>query len=393
MTRPGVSMWNKVFRDELGTVASDNEIVAKHPRDTAPRCGTQREVVEGMQPAKAHSAAAQLPEVPIPVLLIEDDPDIGALLRRWLDKSGFLVTLADDVPRAMELVRDGDFAMVITDVELPSGSGLNVAHVSKKVAPKRPVLLITADNDPDLPILALRHKVDDFLRKPLDRVRVVQTLLEMQRNIEVPEPPSSPRLVARKTVVAIGAHPDDVEIGVGGILAEHAAQGDEIILVAMSPGAQGGHATVRALEAEAAAERLGAELIVGDCSDTDFVESEAIRFLEGVIKEHAPDIVYTHTKNDTHQDHRCVHSATMVAARGVAEVFAYQSPSTTTDFKPTRFVDISERMSEKLTLLAAYGSQDHRPYMQKQAVEAAAQYWGRFADYTSVEPLEVMRSR
>ena len=102
--------------------------------------------------------------------------------------------------------------------------------------------------------------------------------------------------------------------------------------------------------------------------------------------------VYTHTIHDVHQDHRNVHSATLVAARGVPQVYCYQAPSTTVDFHPTRFVAIDEYLERKIEVIQAYASQVKvRDYLDEELLRATARYWARFSQARYVEPLEVVR--
>ena len=69
---------------------------------------------------------------------------------------------------------------------------------------------------------------------------------------------------------------------------------------------------------------------------------ETIDIIQAAIRELQPTHVYTHCAEDTHQDHRAVHAASLVAARGVPNVYCYQAPSSTVEFRPNRFVDITE---------------------------------------------------
>ena len=111
-----------------------------------------------------------------------------------------------------------------------------------------------------------------------------------------------------------------------------------------------------------------------------------------VIEEVRPSTVYTHTIRDVHQDHRNAHSATLVAARGISRVFCYQAPSTTVEFKPTRFVAIDEFLEGKLEVIQAYTSQVKiRDYLDEELLRATARYWSRFSQARYVEPLEVVR--
>lgn len=193
-------------------------------------------------------------------------------------------------------------------------------------------------------------------------------------------------------VLAIGAHPDDVEIGVGGTLAAHARAGDEIAILTMSHGGRGGDADARAAEAAASAAVVGARLFLEDLVDTEMTSSgETVRRIERVVREVGPSIVYVHSVHDRHQDHRAVHEATRVAARPVPMIACYQSPSSTVEFAPNRFVEIDAVLDVKLRMLACFASQGRRDYMAPERVRITAEYWSRFGPGSMNEPLEVVR--
>ena len=102
--------------------------------------------------------------------------------------------------------------------------------------------------------------------------------------------------------------------------------------------------------------------------------------------------MYTHTIRDVHQDHRNAHSATLVAARGIPKVFCYQAPSSTVEFRPTRFVAIDEYLERKIEVIQAYTSQVKvRDYLDEELLRSTARYWSRFAHARYVEPLEIVR--
>jgi LmbE family N-acetylglucosaminyl deacetylase len=138
---------------------------------------------------------------------------------------------------------------------------------------------------------------------------------------------------------------------------------------------------------------MGARLIHTGLADTSVSEGGAtIGTILEVVEDIRPTIVYTHTIRDVHQDHRNAHSATLVAARGVERVFCYQAPSTTVDFKPTRFISIDEFLDRKIEVIRAFASQvEIREYLDEELLRATARYWARFAQARYVEPLEVVR--
>ena len=199
----------------------------------------------------------------------------------------------------------------------------------------------------------------------------------------------------QKRVLAIGAHPDDVEIGCGGALAKHHADDDVLHILTLSRGAAGGDVNIRAVEAQQAAAMVGAQLEMANLRDTYITDgAETISIIEAAIRELQATHVYTHSLEDTHQDHRAVHAASLVAARGVPNVYCYQTPSSTVEFKPHRFVDITHFIDKKIDLIGAYKSQvDRMESLQPDVILSTARYWGRFAGHVLAEPLQIVRQR
>ena len=198
-----------------------------------------------------------------------------------------------------------------------------------------------------------------------------------------------------KRVLAIGAHPDDVEIGCGGTLAKHRAMGDEVRILILSRGAVGGDMATRTQEAAHAAGILDASLEIADLPDTQISDGIAtIEVIRRVIRSFSPTHIYTHSNHDAHQDHRSAHAASIVAARGVNNIYAYQSPSSNVDFRPNHFIDVSDYLGKKIEALAAHESQITRSAsLQKDRIVATALYWGRHLGHTMVEPMEVIHQQ
>jgi LmbE family N-acetylglucosaminyl deacetylase len=179
-------------------------------------------------------------------------------------------------------------------------------------------------------------------------------------------------------VLAVGAHPDDVELGCGGTLLSHSRQGDEIALLVMTEGERGPQQLQpRRSEQENAAFHLGATLYWGGFPDGGVPDgAESVAVVEQVVRAFAPDVVYTHFPADSHQDHR--HTATAVAAAGrrVQRLLHFESP-TSLGFAPAVFVDVSEVVHAKLELVREHFSQViHSGMVDLEAVEALARYRG-----------------
>ncbi len=166
-------------------------------------------------------------------------------------------------------------------------------------------------------------------------------------------------------VLAIGAHPDDLEIGCGGTLIRHSGSGDEVYLLVVTDGSMGGKPDTRGREQRDAAKILGAkETFFCGYADTRFeCNRDSIMKLEQHIDEVEPDIVYTHWGDDTHQDHRHIAQAVVPAARSVPNLLFFESLSSR-QFHPTVFVNIGDVINQKLASLEAHASQ-----MQKTNIE------------------------
>lgn len=320
------------------------------------------------------------------ILVVEDDEIMAALTTEMLGSEG-RVDWAPNAEQAIKLLGSADWDLLIVDIGLPGMSGLELVKEVKRRNSVVATLILTGDASFDNAVEAMRAGADDFLSKPVDGTELVAKVGELTAVT------SRRKAEQREVVLAIGAHPDDVEIGVGGILLRHAAQGDRVAVLTLTGGEQGGDTVERAAESQQAADLMSAELFLGDLADTSISDGGAtISAIKSVIDEINPGTIYTHTSKDVHQDHRNVHSATLVAARGVPRIYCYQAPSTTVEFKPTKFVEIDDQVERKLEVIDAYGSQVQlRAYLEPDLLRATARYWSRFAQSTYVEPLEVIR--
>ncbi|MEU5216532.1 PIG-L deacetylase family protein [Streptomyces sp. NPDC020807] len=197
-------------------------------------------------------------------------------------------------------------------------------------------------------------------------------------------------------MLVVGAHPDDVEIGLGGTIHRRAHSGWDVTVLTMSGGGNGGDPAQRRKEAHRAAELLGARLLMEDLPDGSMADDRTtVEAVERAVAEVAPDVVVVHSESDTHQDHRAVHRATLVACRKVARLACYQSPSATVAYRPNRFIELSEvDMAAKLAAIDAHHSQAaSRWYLEEDLLRSTARYWGRFSQTRYAEPLELVHER
>lgn len=159
-------------------------------------------------------------------------------------------------------------------------------------------------------------------------------------------------------ILAIGAHPDDIEAGCGGTLIKYARQGHEVFLLVMTEGGSGGEGPIRRREQEEATGVLQvAKLFWGGFQDTAIpLDRESIQRVESSIRETQPDFIFVHHQDDTHQDHRHLSVATITATRYTRNVLFYEGP-TTRNFSPSVFVDIDTVLERKIAALEAHASQ------------------------------------
>jgi LmbE family N-acetylglucosaminyl deacetylase len=159
-------------------------------------------------------------------------------------------------------------------------------------------------------------------------------------------------------ILAIGAHPDDVEFGCGGTLIKYARQGHEVFLLVMTDGSGGGDGAIRHREQEESTRILRAsKLFWAGYPDTAIpLDRALIQRLESVIREVQPDFIFVHYHDDTHQDHRHLATSTITATRYTRNVLFYEGP-TTQNFAPSVFVDVDNVLEDKIAGLRAHTSQ------------------------------------
>jgi LmbE family N-acetylglucosaminyl deacetylase len=194
------------------------------------------------------------------------------------------------------------------------------------------------------------------------------------------------------TALAIGAHPDDVEFGCFGSLQRF----DKRRIVVMSTGEAGGPQEKRRAEALAAAQIIDAELTVLDLPDTQLSVPAVIDAIGSAVARVAPDVVFTLSALDTHQDHAAVGRASLIALRRFqGPVFAYPSPSLAPgSFAPQTYMEIDEESHAlKRRALSAHESQSHRHYLTDDYLETMTRYWAHQAGggFTRCEPFELVR--
>jgi LmbE family N-acetylglucosaminyl deacetylase len=177
-------------------------------------------------------------------------------------------------------------------------------------------------------------------------------------------------------ILAIGAHPDDIELGCGGLLIKAARQGHNIFMYTLTKGAASGDPEQRTKELMQSAKFIGAKALwIDNFEDTRLTASgtDLINHIEFFINKADPDLIITHSLGDVHHDHRAVASSTIEAGRFIPNIMSYEIPLTK-DFKPQVYYDISDVVDEKVELIKIFWSQQSKLYLKANAIKGLAEY-------------------
>jgi DNA-binding NtrC family response regulator len=118
------------------------------------------------------------------ILLVEDKESLRRVLRLTLERAGYTVTEAADARAAAVEIARAPHRLVLTDLRMPYGSGLDVLHAARAADPEVPVVVMTAYGSIDEAVQAMKDGAHDFLQKPVDSnhlLLLVERALEQAR--------------------------------------------------------------------------------------------------------------------------------------------------------------------------------------------------------------------
>lgn len=197
-------------------------------------------------------------------------------------------------------------------------------------------------------------------------------------------------------VLAFGAHPDDLEIGTGGLLARLSDEGADVTMAVVAIPNQ---PEQRRAEARAAAQVIDARFVVlydeRPCRVEDLAMHELVRRFDQLVGDVRPDLVITHSANDLHWDHGLVHRATVSALRRTpCDLLAFlSSPELNAQARAmgTCFADITKHVDTKLEAIACHKSQLGK--LDLESSRDLARAMGRISGVQYAEVYEVLRVR
>lgn len=201
---------------------------------------------------------------------------------------------------------------------------------------------------------------------------------------------------AGRTVLAIGAHPDDIELGIGGTLAVLTSAGTRVVMAICSVPAD---YDTRCAEAADAAAILGCELRIlmqGGCKRIEDLKTyQLVGMLDGLVRELQPAAVLTHGPTDFHRDHVQVYNAAMSTQRlGAFDFFSYlptMCRPVPVPFQPRAYVDVTRTIETKIAAIAAHQSQFFSRGITFDMYRDISRINGRMAGVQYAEGLDVGR--
>jgi putative nucleotidyltransferase with HDIG domain len=110
------------------------------------------------------------------VLIVDDEPGVRHLMRRWLESRGYSVAVAPDADQALEVLAAARPAVALCDLRMPGHDGLWLAGQLRREYPDTAVIIATGLNDVSAVVESLRQGVVDYLTKPFERDRLCQAV-------------------------------------------------------------------------------------------------------------------------------------------------------------------------------------------------------------------------
>jgi LmbE family N-acetylglucosaminyl deacetylase len=171
-------------------------------------------------------------------------------------------------------------------------------------------------------------------------------------------------------ILVTGAHPDDPETNCGGTICRYVNEGHEVVVLYLTRGEAGIEGTsyedaarIRTAEALEACRIMGARAVfAGQIDGNAVINESSYVVIADIIKNEAPDVIFTHWPLDTHRDHRIcgnlVYDAWLRVARNATLYYTESlTGSQTQNFYPNTYIDISEVAEKKWEAAFVHTSQ------------------------------------
>jgi len=198
-----------------------------------------------------------------------------------------------------------------------------------------------------------------------------------------------------RKVCFIGAHPDDIEIGAGALIA-HISRDTEVYCITLSDNQKNPELKSVVDELKNSMSLLGIEknnIIIGEFTTRNFQHErqEILEFLIEFNRKIQPDIVFTHSRSDIHQDHSTVTEEVLRAFRGTS-VFGFDVIRSSYGFFPEFLVEVNETdVEKKIAALAEYKTYANKYYFDPNTTRAILVRNGAIAERQYAEGFDILR--
>lgn len=198
-----------------------------------------------------------------------------------------------------------------------------------------------------------------------------------------------------RRVLFLGAHPDDIELGAGALIA-HIVNKTEILCVTLSDNQKNPELPHVAGEHRRSMQILGVpdqNVIIGQFETRRFPQArqEILEYLIQLNRTFHPEIVFTHTKADIHQDHGTITEETLRAFRGTT-VLGFDVIRSSYGFFPNFLVEVNEEdLEKKLAALAEYNTYTSKYYFDPAITRATLIRHGALAERPLAEGFDILR--
>lgn len=195
-------------------------------------------------------------------------------------------------------------------------------------------------------------------------------------------------------IVVIGAHNDDYICGMCGTILRHIEDGDEVYGIIATDSSGLGDPIIRKKDAIKIDKACGMKstTFLGFKDTMLKADGKTIKAIEKVLDKVQPEVVYVHSIQDTHQDHRNLAYATLTAARKIPTIIFYETPSSQIGFNPHYYIDITKYINKKISLLKLFqGGVEFKWYMEIESILGTAVFRGYQSNTRYAEAFELFR--
>jgi LmbE family N-acetylglucosaminyl deacetylase len=198
-----------------------------------------------------------------------------------------------------------------------------------------------------------------------------------------------------KKVIFIGAHPDDIELGCGALIANIQSSTD-VFCITLSDNQKNPMLKNLVKEQYASMQILGLDhdhVILGNFETRRFPEQrqEILEYMLDLRKKLQPDMVFVHTSADLHQDHGTVTQEALRAFRGIS-IFGYDVIRSSHGFFPTFLMEVNpEDVEKKIQSLAAYKTYADKYYFSPELTRSILIRNGAICERRYAEGFDMLR--